>query len=296
MNITILGPGAIGSLWANKLSSAGHNVALWGRDEVATLSLQLDDLAPHTFANRNAQALDNSDLVLVTVKAWQVQLALKELQPQINKDTIIVLMHNGMGTAPAVCQLFTDNPVVVATTTHGAYKPNKQQVIHTGLGHTQLGGVNAKGQQCQFLEAVFNHALPEVAWNPNIQVVLWNKLAVNCAINPLTAIHQCTNGELAQASFQTIIDALINEVVAVMQAEGMSSTHQQLLQTVNQVITKTAANFSSMRQDVYHQRKTEIDFINGYLISVAAQHHIATPENSKLYQTIKQIEQGWTTS
>ncbi|CAH0526730.1 2-dehydropantoate 2-reductase [Vibrio hippocampi] len=296
MNITILGPGAIGSLWAHKLANAGHNVSLWGRDSSETLRLQLDDTSPQTFANRDPNSLVDCDLLLVTLKAWQVLPALESLKSQINQDTILVLMHNGMGTAQPVCDHFASNPVVIATTTHGAFKPNKYQVQHTGQGMTQLGGMNKAGQQCHFLQAVLDHALPEVRWNDNIQAVLWNKLAVNCAINPLTAIEQCQNGELARPPFQAIIEPIVLEIVKVMQAEGIATDFQTLLATVNQVISHTATNFSSMRQDVYHQRKTEIDFINGYLISVAKQHHLATPENSKLYQAIKQIEQGWITS
>ncbi|KOO09902.1 2-dehydropantoate 2-reductase, partial [Vibrio xuii] len=100
------------------------------------------------------------------------------------------------GTAERIASLLPHNPLVLATTTHGAYRPAPSHVQHTGKGITQLGGYNAKGLQCQFLEQVFHHALPNSRWHPNIQEALWHKLAINCAINPLTALHQITNGEL----------------------------------------------------------------------------------------------------
>ncbi|MGI2961143.1 2-dehydropantoate 2-reductase N-terminal domain-containing protein, partial [Vibrio alginolyticus] len=90
---------------------------------------------------------------------------------------------NGMGTAEQVEEMLSGNPVVIATTTHGAYKPNKELVMHTGQGITQVGGFNASGAHCQFLQDVMQHALPEVVWNPNINAALWTKLAINCAIN-----------------------------------------------------------------------------------------------------------------
>ncbi|HDM8233641.1 TPA: 2-dehydropantoate 2-reductase [Vibrio campbellii] len=294
MNILILGPGAVGSLWATKFKLAGHNVSLWGRSSNSEQLLQLDDNPAISFSNQRIPSVQNADLIVVTVKAWQVESAIEPLLPYISEDTIIMLMHNGMGTAPLLEAKLPDNPLIVATTTHGAYKPSKEQVLHTGQGNTQLGGFNAKGAQCDFLADVMNHALPEVNWNPNINAALWTKLAINCAINPLTAIHQCKNGELATLEFATKLANITYELVEVMNKEEIEVDFDSLHATIMQVVNATAANYSSMRQDVFHQRRTEIDFITGYLLQAAEKHHISTPENAKLYQRIKQIEQSWT--
>ncbi|WP_440888592.1 2-dehydropantoate 2-reductase [Vibrio sp. WZ-1] len=294
MNILILGPGAVGSLWATKFQLAGHNVSLWGRNSNSQQLLQLDDRPAINFANQHIPSVQNADLIVVTVKAWQVEGAIEPLLPYISEDTIVMLMHNGMGTAPLLEAKLADNPLIVATTTHGAYKPSKEQVLHTGHGHTQLGGFNAKGAQCGFLADVMSHALPEVNWNPNINAALWTKLAINCAINPLTAIHQGKNGELAAPEFATELANITHELVEVMNKEEIEVDFDSLHATIMQVVNATAANYSSMRQDVFHQRRTEIDFITGYLLQAAEKHHISTPENAKLYQRIKQIEQSWT--
>ncbi|MFN1618884.1 2-dehydropantoate 2-reductase [Vibrio rotiferianus] len=294
MNILILGPGAVGSLWATKFQFAGHNVSLWGRTSDSKQQLQLDDAPAINFANQHLPSVQAADLIVVTVKAWQVEGAIEPLLPYISEDTIVMLLHNGMGTAPLLEAKLPDNPLIVATTTHGAYKPSKEQVLHTGQGNTQLGGFNAKGARCDFLADVMNHALPEVNWNPNINAALWTKLAINCAINPLTAIHQCKNGELAAPEFDTKLANITHELVEVMNKEEIEVDFDSLHATIMQVVNATAANYSSMRQDVFHQRRTEIDFITGYLLQAAEKHHISTPENAKLYQRIKQIEQSWT--
>ncbi|MGI2897426.1 2-dehydropantoate 2-reductase N-terminal domain-containing protein, partial [Vibrio alginolyticus] len=85
-------------------------------------------------------SVNKADLILITVKAWQVEDAIQPLLPHINADTIIMLMHNGMGTASGVEKALPNNPIVLATTTHGAYKPDNQHVLHTGHGTTQVGG------------------------------------------------------------------------------------------------------------------------------------------------------------
>ncbi|NOH22999.1 2-dehydropantoate 2-reductase [Vibrio europaeus] len=293
VNILILGPGAIGSLWATKFEASGHNVSLWSTSSEPRLTLQLDHQPPQTFSNRSINSIKQADLILVTVKAWQVDAAVTPLMPHISPDAILVLMHNGMGTAESVVHKMPNNPLVLATTTHGAYKPSKQQVLHTGLGQTQLGGFNSLGNKCSFLEEVFTHTLPVATWNYNIHHALWTKLAINCAINPLTAIHQVKNGQLAAQEHQLEVNALLDEIHPVLAAEQIPLSREQLSQTVNHVIEATAANNSSMQQDIFHCRPSEIDFITGYLLERAQHHGISTPKNHKLYQAIKNIEQSW---
>ncbi|EOW9277221.1 2-dehydropantoate 2-reductase [Vibrio cholerae] len=293
MNIVVLGPGAVGSLWALHLHRAGHQVALWSRQSQPTLELQLDDSEPVLFSNQSLEILANADLLLITVKVWQVEAALLPLLPHLNRETILLFMHNGMGAVEAISESLNHFPVLFATTTHGALKATLNQVSHTGFGQTQVGPFNALGARCDFIADVFNHALAPVTWNPEIQQALWRKLGVNCAINPLTAIHQCANGALVEPEFTPIITAILDEVTAVMQAEAISGEAEALRDGVYQVIQATAANLSSMHQDVFHRRPTEIDFITGYVVRKGEQHGIATPVNSELYQQIKTLEQSW---
>lgn len=293
MNIVVLGPGAIGSLWASHLHNAGHSVSVWSRQSSPTMSLQLEENPPVCFNNNALDALSRADLLLVTLKAPQVVSSLQSLIGKLDSKTIIVLMHNGMGTAEQIAQHFANNPLVVATTTHGALRESPGKVRHTGQGHTELGGYNQAGRRCSFVAEVFQHSLPQAKWNPNILSALWNKLAINCAINPLTAIHQVPNGSLAEPQHAATLQAVIREVSLVMQAEGVNINEEQLTLSVAQVIEATAKNLSSMNQDIVHQRQSEIDFITGYLIETAQKHGIATPVNLELYQAVKNIEQGW---
>ncbi|MDN3684312.1 2-dehydropantoate 2-reductase [Vibrio sinaloensis] len=192
------------------------------------------------YKNNHLDSLRNADLLLVTVKAPQVAQALTSIKQEIDADCIVVLMHNGMGTAEQISQLLPNNPLLLATTTHGALRSSSEQVLHTGLGSTQIGGYNQTGMQCQFVTEVFHHALAHVEWNSQILDALWNKLAINCAINPLTAIHQIYNGQLAEPHYAEAIHAIIGEVSQVMNAEGVEVTEQQLEARIYHVIEATA--------------------------------------------------------
>ena len=293
MNFAIVGPGAIGSLWASYLSQAGHHVCLWSRNTSPLLSIKRDDHVPITLANIEPSKLSSADVVLVTLKAPQVRDVLASLACHIHHDAIIILMHNGMGTTDAINALFPQNPLLLATTTHGAYRPTTSHVLHTGYGQTLIGAGNTLGKQCEFMVEVLNHALPLVMWQSHIEQALWNKLAVNCAINPLTALNQVRNGELAQPKYAEQLSTITDEVISVMQANGIDVDTNQLRDTIDSVIQTTANNFSSMEQDIAHRRPSEIDFITGYVIQTARDHGIDVPMNQQLYQAIKQIEKNW---
>lgn len=296
MNIVVVGPGAIGSLWACALHQAGHQVSLWGTGNSAHWKMQLDEAPCIEFAYNQVSALRDADVLLVTVKAWQVAAALHPIWAHIAPETLLLFMHNGMGALDDLAEHLSTFPVLLATTTHGALKTSAHTVKHTGAGQTQLGALNPLGAQCRFMADVLHHALPSAVWHPHIEHALWQKLAVNCTINPLTAIHHITNGELAQPEFRHTLDAIIAEVVCVMQAEQIPVESAALKSTVDRVIHATAANRSSMHQDIVHQRRTEIDFITGYVVRKAQHHGIAVPANQALYQHIQSIEQSWTQS
>lgn len=296
MNITLLGAGAIGALWAIKLTQQQHNVQLWTRSSATETTLHFSELSSPTtsdsyhFNCNDPHALAATGLLIVTVKAFQVATALTPLLPYLSTDCVVVIMHNGIGSQQQVQQLLPHNPIIYATTSQAAFKSTPTTIHHTGLGQTSLGAINQQAQAKLDIAKVFNAALSPSQWQPNIYHPLWQKLAINCAINPLTAVNQCCNGDLAQAGYQSQLDSICSEVAQVMTAEGFSTTQQQLRHQVDAVITATATNYSSMNRDIFHHRLTEIDYISGYLVQQAQRHHIDTPINRQLWQAIKHME------
>ncbi|GAD90828.1 2-dehydropantoate 2-reductase [Vibrio halioticoli NBRC 102217] len=291
MNISILGVGAIGSLWACYLHNAGHNISLWSRDTAPSISLSFAQQAPIQFRANQISDMNNADLVIVAVKAWQVEQALLPIIPHLKKGCCVLFTHNGMGAVDPLLAQFSEHPVLFATTTHGALIDNQSKIQHTGQGQTIVGALNERGALLSSqIVPMLDHALAPVSWDDNIQQALWNKLAINCCINPLTAIHNCRNGELAQSETLALIQALCVEISEVMTAEGLTCDSDALFAKSQQVIQATSENFSSMHQDIQHQRRTEIDYITGYLLQRAKAQQILTPYNQTLYQQIKQKE------
>ncbi|WP_232284288.1 2-dehydropantoate 2-reductase [Photobacterium sp. SKA34] len=296
MKITVLGAGAIGSLWAVALKQQQHDVQVWTRSSDSEYSVNYQDLNGNThpllFTANSVEHLSQSDLLLVTVKSFQVEVALAPIIKLIPNSCLIVIMHNGIGSHEAVKALFSNHCVFYATTSQAALKADAK-LQHTGNGQTFIGSLFSANSSYNVLTEVFNQALSPCYWQDDIMEPLWKKLAINCAINPLTAIYQCTNGELANKNYQAQLIQVCNEVTLVMRAEGYRVKNDELYQQALTVINATADNYSSMNRDVFYQRPTEIDYITGYLIHRAKKFDIAVPVNTQLWQTIISMESSY---
>ncbi|MRT02218.1 2-dehydropantoate 2-reductase [Ewingella americana] len=292
MKITVLGCGALGQLWLSALYQQGHDVQGWVRIPQPFVAVNV--ISPEGVAfNRNLptndpQHLAESELLLVTLKAWQVSGAVSALMPMLNDNCTLLLLHNGMGTIDELPA--SRLSILQGATTHAA-RHEGNAILHVAAGITHIGPVSARGAASSHIADVLHDALPDVAWHNNIYPSLWNKLAVNCVINPLTAVHNCTNGDLL--GFGSEIEQICSEVAEVMAIEGYQTHADSLLNYVYQVIDTTAANHSSMLQDIRTQRHTEIDYITGYVIRRGRKHGLTLPVNSRLFDTVKRKENGY---
>ena len=134
-----------------------------------------------------------------------------------------------------------------------------------------------------------NAILPNAKFVDDLSVLLWQKLIINCAINPLTAMHKVKNGELAEPQYQPRIISIVQEAVTVANACGIDINYSAMFDKVKQVIQQTGANTSSMLQDVLNNKPTEIEFITGYLLQQAKQHEIKAPTNEMLYHKVREL-------
>jgi len=290
MKITVLGCGALGQIWLAALDARGHEVQGWLRVPQPYCSvnvISLDGTAINkTWIANDPVFLADSDLLLVTLKAWQVSETMKNLQSVLPANCPILLLHNGMGTLDELRSL--QQPLLRGITTHAA-KRDGTVIVHVAAGITHIGPASQAAERFSDLAEVLHQALPDVAWHNNVASATWQKLAVNCVINPLTVQYDCPNGELLH--HQTEVTALCNEVAMVMEREGQHTSREALLDYVMDVIRTTAANTSSMLQDIRAGQRTEIDYITGYVIRRARAQGLSTPENSRLYEMIKRKEQ-----
>jgi len=122
------------------------------------------------------------------------------------------------------------------------------------------------------------------------QSLIWGKLVINAAINPLTALLKVKNGELLERTFvRELLQALARETANVANAENVILPFDDPIAKAEEVALKTAANTSSMLQDVLRGAPTEIDAICGAVVQAAEKHKIGAPINWTCWQLVRAL-------
>ncbi|RKP33807.1 ketopantoate reductase PanE/ApbA C terminal-domain-containing protein, partial [Dimargaris cristalligena] len=274
--------------------------------------------------------------LIITTKAHQTLDAFQCVAHRLQPSSVIVLLQNGMGvqqelesflkqTLPYINgypSLHCYPSFVVGTVTHGCYRTAPFQVKHAGKGIIWLGSNQATHPSVQSVFQMFESVLPlqcQIETWPQIQHRLLLKVAVNACINPLTALHSCTNGELLcdnQPSLRLLIKQLCKETSLILtehlrgiptlsrpssplqldKSNDHFSTNQlaefspnALEAQVTHVCQITASNISSMRQDVIAHRPTEINYINGYIVQLANQLNLPCETHQSMVQQIHSL-------
>lgn len=282
----VLGAGAIGGLWALRMAGRGHRVVLLGRSPDPLRQLVLEDggtRSSEVFDQATAITCGPLAHVLVTTKSHVTANALEPFLPALCPGALVVLLQNGMGAEDELLAARPDLHVLVAVTTDGVFRPEPDHLVLAGHGDTWVGAIDPDDDALACATAAtlgMGHA-------PDIQARRWLKLAVNCAINPLTALLRCRNGELLDRpdALATMRDTC-TEVAAVMRAEGLTATADDLFRLACDTAGKTAGNTSSMCADAAAGRATEIDFLNGFVVARAAAHGLPAPVNARLQAAV----------
>jgi 2-dehydropantoate 2-reductase len=201
----------------------------------------------------------------------------------------VVLLQNGMGFQQSVRAALGQARVFAAVTTEGAFLQGPLRVRHAGRGLTTLGLYpRAEATAAAALAAELGDGGLEVEAVSDIETALWRKLAVNCAINPLTALHRCPNGALLDdPALHAEFAALCTELERVFAALGHAGIAATLRAQASAVARATASNRSSMLQDIEAGRRTEIEFITGFLCRTARATGIACPRNEALLAAVR---------
>ncbi len=290
----VLGPGSLGLLWAAYLSRS-LPVYLIGRPGSPSDHIHFQLIAPEgseypIALSRTAPEHETggTGLILVTTKVQDLEGALAPLLPSVPEQVPIVLFQNGLGPQFRIADRHPDRAILAASTTEGANRPQPGQVIHAGRGQTWIGGLTPRGALAATpVRDILARSGLEVEIHDDIGDRLWLKLAVNAGINPFTAILGCPNGALpGDPFFEKHLPALCDEVAAVARAHGRQFAPMLLATEIRDVAHRTAANRSSMLQDVNAGRETEIAHINGFIVTEADRFGIDAPVNRMLTERV----------
>lgn len=289
----ILGAGALGSLWATRLARAGLPVRLILRsaqrlDEyqrAGGLGLrENDNLERFDIPAELPDAPTTIRRLLVACKAYDAEAAVSQIAARLAPGAELLLLQNGLGSQQAIAERWPQARCIFVSSTEGAYRETDFQALFAGRGQNWLGDPHG-GAAPAWLGELDLAGIAQT-WSTEILSRLWRKLALNCAINPLTVLHDCRNGELLQHPAQ--LAALSEELGRLLVASGQPAAANDLENEVLRVIEATAANYSSMHQDVRLGRRTEIAYLLGHACATAQTLGLPTPKLHALHQRLRE--------
>jgi 2-dehydropantoate 2-reductase len=293
-SILLVGTGALATLFAARLSEAGHSVSMLGTWKNGLKALQENgarivdangnERAYKVYATDDPREVGGAKHALVLVKSWQTQRAAHQLKESLADNGLAITLQNGIGNKETLIRDLGTGRVSLGITTTGATLLGPGLVKMGGEGTISLEQNQALGP----LEAALRSS------NFNLQIVddakslMWGKLVINAAINPLTALLRITNGELLSRPLaRKVMSALARETAEVAKAEHVHLPFSNPVDAAEDVARKTATNMSSMFQDVRRGAPTEIDAICGAVTMRGKKHGIKTPFNRTCWQLVR---------
>ncbi len=293
MDIVVFGAGSLGSLIGGLLART-HDVTLVGRadhvsrireDGLRITGLVEDHITPR--ATTDGTGL-HADLALVTVKSFDTEAAARALET--GSFDVVCSLQNGMGNEAVLSPVST---ILAGTATYGARLEQPGTVACTGLGAVTIGAPNGgPSPAATRVGDAFGDAGLDVTVETDMPQRLWEKLAINAGINPVTALAEIENGGVLEVPAATLARAATREAARVARGEGVSLSDDMAVSAMEAVAETTAENTSSMAQDRQRGRQTEIDAINGFIVDRAATHGLAVPTNRTLTGLIRAWEHG----
>ena len=305
MKIAIIGPGALGCLLGALLYEAGEDVRLvdYRPDRVALLGREGIRLrtpegsrtirAPIVLPQEAAPAA----LTIVAVKAHQTRAAALDLRLLMASGGLALTLQNGLGNLEEMAREVGPQRLLAGVAFLGVTRPEEGRVILAGRGPIIIGtpaGSQVSPAELAGVVEVFQRGGLECRAQADIESVLWEKLLVNVGLNPLTALLRVPNGALPEIKEAwTLAVAAAGEAQAVARAAGFNQDLDPEAR-LRQVCAATAANRSSMLQDVLAGRATEIDALNGQVSARGAALGVPTPVNDLLTRLLRALGQAGT--
>ena len=302
LNAAILGAGAMGCLYASYLcKNPDINLLLLDHKADKVDSINKNGLlmiendqevrfnVPAKVSGRGRQ--DPVDILLIFVKAHQTYAALKANRSLIGPKTIVVSLQNGMGNYLEIVKFVPLDRIVIGTSNHNSTLLGSGHFLHAADGKTIIGAFSKDSPHVELVRSIFETCGLDISVSNDVRVLIWRKLLVNMSINPLTMLLEVKNGFIQTDRHSwDIVRQIIDEGLTVAKADGVEFDREEILDLVRKICVLTHSGCSSMYQDRIHKRRTEIDFINGSVVSLARKHGIPVPVNALLVQLVHAVE------
>ncbi|MES2974929.1 MAG: 2-dehydropantoate 2-reductase [Pseudomonadota bacterium] len=294
LKVAVMGAGAVGCWYGGMLARAGHAVTLIarpqhveaiGRDGLRMESRGFDEQVRVT-ASSAPSAVQGADLVLFCVKSTDTESAGAQIRPFLGANTLVLCLQNGVDNADRLRTALPPQQVAAAVVYVATEMAGPGHVRHHGRGELVIEPAAGSEAAARALAAA---GIPTEI-SDNVRGALWAKLIINCAYNAVSAIAQRPYGENVQgAGIRDVMHDVVEECLAVAKADGIH-VPGDMHAVVGKLADSMPLQFSSTAQDLARGKRSEIDYLNGFIVRRGQAQGIATPVNRVLWALVKLIE------
>ena len=298
LKIAVMGAGAVGCYYGAMLARAGHHVVLIARAQhvqaIARSGLRLQtacfDEQVQLAASVQASVVQGADVVLFCVKSTDTESAGIQIQPFLKADALVLCLQNGVDNAERLRLVLPLHDVAAAVVYVATEMVGPGQVKHNGRGELVLAPSTSAAISSEALAKALVAAGVPTDISGNVRGALWAKLTLNCAYNAVSAITQLPYGKTVPGvGIKKVMHDLVAECLSVAAAEGveipgdMDDAVQKIAQTMQ-------SQYSSTAQDLARGKRTEIDYLNGFIVRRGEALGIDTPANRVMWALVKLLE------
>ena len=304
MKIAVIGPGALGCLLAGLLKVKTKE-EIWLIDKMPERTKRireegiriegLSSISTSINVSADPKEVGPCDLAILCVKSYSTEDACKDIKELVSDRTFILTLQNGIGNVQVLNDYFGPERVIAGVTNHGATLLGLGHVRHAGKGDTIIGMSKAKMLgPIKDAANILTKCTLETKISKDIDSTIWSKLIINIGINALTGITRLKNGMLIKHDgTREILRSAVQEAVKIIKRKRIKLAYDDPIQKAESVCKATAANVSSMLQDILNSKRTEIDYMNGAITRQGKALGIPTPVNEVLTNLIKTIESNY---
>ena len=304
MKITVVGVGAMGSVYAGILGDAGHEV--WAVDVWAehVEAINRDGLTVEGASGKRTVRVRATsdpadvgicDLVVIATKARDVEHAAERARPLLGPRTVVLPIQNGLGSADRIASVLGEEPVAIGVAGgFGASIVGPGHVHHNGWELVRLGERRGPATpRIHRVAEVWADAGFRVQAYDDVEQLVWEKLIFNVTFSGTCAVLERTIGEvLADPSAWQVASACGSEAFAVARARGIALDFDDPVAYARAFGEKIAGARPSMLLDVLAGRPCEIGMINGAIPPAALAVGLTAPVNEVVTALVRAKSPG----
>lgn len=303
LKIAIIGTGAMGSIYAVRLSTAGHSVCavdLWA-DHVDAMNaggLTIDGpegrlQATNIRAFRELPSDEPFDLYVIATKSFAVRKSAEAIAKTLTPHAMVLTIQNGLGAGDDVAAFIPKSQIILGVAEgFGASMLGPAHAAHTSMKQIRLG----------LMQGVDDHRLSHVAdaWRDggfhieiydDIAQLIWEKLLCNVTLSgPCTAFGRNVAELRVQAAEWNIALSCMKEAYAIGTQLGINFSFDDPVRYVTEFADRVGTAKPSMLQDHEAQCTSEIGTINGAILKLGNELNMPTPYNETICAVIRARE------